>query len=309
MFASSTRLFRSSGLLAVGLVAAVGLTACADNSDDTGSAGGGATSSATVSAVAKDDALAAKVPADISKTGTLNVGTDPTYAPNEYKDSSGKIVGFDVDLFDAVATKLGLTAKYTESTFDNIIPGVQGGKYNVGVSSFTDNTDREKVVDFVTYLSAGTQWAQASGDTVDPENACGLTVAVQTGTVQDTDDLPARSKKCTDAGKKAIDVKRFDDQGLATTAVVQGQAKAMLADSPITAYAVKQSNGALALDGDVYDAAPYGYAIAKTSGTLKDAIQGAVQSLIDDGTYKQILDKWGNTAGAVTTAEINAAGS
>ena len=303
---SRPRPFRVAGFVTFGLVAVLGLSACANNSDG-GGAGAGPTSSATVSGVQKDDALAAKVPADIANKGTLVVGTDPTYAPNEYKDG-GKIVGFDIDLFDAVAEKLGLKAQYTESTFDNIIPGVQGGKYQVGVSSFTDNADREKVVDFVTYLSAGTQWAQAKGGDVDPANACGITVAVQTGTVQDTDDLPARSKACTDAGKPAIDVKRFDDQGLATTAVVQGQAKAMLADSPITAYAVKQSGGALELLGDVYDAAPYGYAIAKTSGTLKDAIQGAVQALIDDGTYGQILDKWGNAAGAVKTAEINAAG-
>ena len=308
MFARSARSFRIGGLLAAGLIASVGLTACADNTDDEGSAGGAPTSSATVSAVAKDDALAAMVPSDIASAGTLTVGTDPSYAPNEYKDGSGKIIGFDIDLFDAVATKLGLKATYTESTFDNIIPGIQGGKYQVGVSSFTDNAEREKVVDFVTYFSAGTQWAQATGGTVDIDDACGLAVAVQTGTVQDTDDLPARSKACTDAGKDAIDVKRFDDQGLATNAVVAGQAVAMLADSPITAYAVKQSAGKLELAGDIYDAAPYGYAIAKTSGTLKDAVQGALQSLIDDGTYGQILEKWGNTAGAVDAPEINAAG-
>lgn len=308
MLLSSARSFRIGGLLAAGLIATVSLSACADNTDDEGGAGGAASSSATVSAVAKDDALAAMVPSDIASSGTLTVGTDPTYAPNEYKDDSGKIVGFDIDLFDAVATKLGLTATYTESTFDNIIPGVQGGKYDVGVSSFTDNTEREEVVDFVTYFSAGTQWAQPEGGTLDPDDACGKTVAVQTGTVQDTEDLPARSKACTDAGKPAIDVKRFDDQGLATNAVVSGQAVAMLADSPIAAYAVKQSDGALVLAGDVYDAAPYGYALGKESG-LKEAVQGAVQSLIDDGSYKQILDKWGNAAGAVDQAEINAAGA
>ena len=168
MFVSSVRSFRTTGLLAAGLVAVVGLSACADNSSSEG-AGSAPTSSGTVSAVSSDAALAAKVPAAIAKTGKLTVGTDPTYAPNEYKDSNGKIVGFDVDLFDAVAKKLGLTATYTESTFDNIIPGVQGGKYQVGVSSFTDNSEREKVVDFVTYLSAGSQWAQATGGTVDPD--------------------------------------------------------------------------------------------------------------------------------------------
>lgn len=304
----SNRLFQVTGLLAAGLITVTGLTACADNSkSEGGGSGGSASSTVSVGAVSKDSALAAKVPGDIASKGTLTVGTDPTYAPNEYKDDSGKIVGFDVDLFDAVAAKLGLKASYTESTFDNIIPGIQGGKYQVGVSSFTDNSEREQIVDFVTYFSAGTQWAQKAGGSIDPDNACGKNVAVQTGTVQDTDDLPARSKACTDAGKPAINVKRFDDQGLATNAVVSGQADAMLADSPIAAYAVKQSNGALALVGKVYDSAPYGYAIGKDEGTLKDAVQGAVNALIGDGTYGKILAKWGLQDGGITEAKINAA--
>ena len=81
------------------------------------------------------------------------------YAPNEFKDSSGKIVGFDVDLMDAVATVLGLKPQYTEAAFDKIIPAIQAGTYNVGMSSFTDNKEREKTVDFVDYFSAGIQWA------------------------------------------------------------------------------------------------------------------------------------------------------
>jgi len=79
----------------------------------------------------------------------------------------------------------------------------------------------------------------------------------------------------------------------------------MLADSPIVAYAVKQTNGTLALVGDIYDSAPYGYAIAKDQKAFADVIGEAVQALIADGTYKTILDKWGVTAGAVTTAEVN----
>jgi polar amino acid transport system substrate-binding protein len=182
---------------------------------------------------------------------------------------------------------------------------VQGGSYDVGVSSFTDNAEREQVVDLVTYLQAGTQWAQAAGGDVDPEKACGHSIAVQTGTVQ-VDDITARSEKCTAAGDKAIDILQFDDQGQATNAVVVGQADAVLADSPVVAYAVQQSDDKLELTGDVYEAAPYGYVVAKDSG-LSKAFQASVQSLIDDGTYADILKKWGLDAGAVTESKINGA--
>lgn len=297
MFSPSLRLW---GLVAAAALSAASLSACANNSTSEGASG-----SSSSASVQKDDKLAALVPAEITKRGTLKVGTDPTYAPNEFKDDNDKIVGFDIDLFDAVSKKLGLKAEYKGSIFDNIIPGVQGGSYDVGVSSFTDNAQREQVVDLVTYLSAGTQWARAAGGEVTPDKACGHKVAVQTGTVQ-VDDVTARSKACTSAGDKAIDILQFDDQGAASNAVVVGQADAVLADSPIVAYAVQQSDKKLELVGDVYDAAPYGYVVAKGS-PLGKALQGAVQSLIDDGTYADILKKWLLEGGAVDTSKINGA--
>ena len=102
-----------------------------------------------------------------------------SYAPNEFKDPNGKIVGFDVDLMNAIAGTLGLTPEYREETdFAKIIPAIQGGTYNVGMSSFTDSREREQQVDFVTYFSAGILWAQRAGDPIDPNNACGKKVAV-----------------------------------------------------------------------------------------------------------------------------------
>jgi polar amino acid transport system substrate-binding protein len=294
----STRSLRVWGLLTAGALSVTSLAACADN---TASEGTGAPSAA----VTQDEDLAGLVPEEIAARGTLTVGTDPTYAPNEFQDDSNKIVGFDIDLFDAVAGKLGLTAEYQASTFDNIIPSVQAASYDVGVSSFTDNAEREEVVDMITYFEAGTQWAQAAGGDVDPENACGLSVAVQTGTVQ-LEELTARAAECTAAGDQAIDILQFDDQGQATNSVILGQAEAVLADSPVMAYAVQQSNGALELTGEVYDAAPYGYVVAKDSG-LSEALQAAVQSLIDDGTYAEILETWGLSDGAVSESEINGA--
>jgi polar amino acid transport system substrate-binding protein len=171
------------------------------------------------------------------------------------------------------------------------------------MSSFTDNPEREKVVDFVTYFNAGTQWASKDAS-FDPDNACGKKVSVQTGTVQDTEDLPARQKKC--AGNQ-IQIQRYDDQSEATNAVVLGKADAVLADSPVMAGAVKKVGGDLKLVGEIYDAAPYGIAIPKNAGTTKDAILGAVKALVADGTYKKILDKWGVSAGAITDPVINGA--
>lgn len=269
----------------------------------------GPTSTATVGAVSEDAALANLVPAAIKASGKLIVGINVPYAPNEYKDPTGKITGWEPEFFDALAKKLGLTASYHESTFDNIIPSVKGAKYNVGMSSFTDNKTREAQVDFVNYYSAGNQWAAPAGKTVDPNAACGLKVAVQTATTEDTDDIPTKSKACVAAGKKPITKIKIDSQDAVNQSVILGQADAFDADSPITQYAVKQSKGKLQLSGDIYGAAPYGLVVAKNAGTLKEALQKAIQSMIDDGTYGQILSKWGVDAGAIKQATVNGAQS
>jgi polar amino acid transport system substrate-binding protein len=287
------------------LTSSLALAGCASNKPKSSTP----TTSATVGAVSKDQAAADLLPAAIKSSGKLIVGINVPYAPNEYKDPSGKIVGWEVDLFNGLARKLGVTATFQESGFDNIIPSVKAAKFNVGLSSFTDNKTREAQVDFVNYYNAGIQWAAPAGKTVDPDNACGLKVAVQTTTTEETDDLPAKSKACQAAGKKPITIVKIDSQDAVNQAVILGQADALDADSPITQYAVKQSNGKLALAGDIYGAAPYGLVVGKDAGTLKEALQKGLQSMIDDGTYKQILSKWGVEAGAIPQATVNGAQS
>jgi polar amino acid transport system substrate-binding protein len=284
---------------AVALAAALALAGCVNN--DTPSSTG-----AAVTSGGKDASLAKLLPADIAKAGVIQVGIDATYAPNEYKDAKGDAIGWDVDLFNAVAKKLGVKAVYNIAGFDTIIPKITGGKYDVGVSSFTDNTDRQKQVNFVDYYSAGILWASPIGKTVDPDNACGLKVAVEAGTVEQTDDIPGKSKACTDAGKPAIQILQFDGQDQATNAVILGQADAMSADSPITDYAIAQSKGKLQAAGKSFEVAPYGIAVAKDS-KLDVAIQKTMQALVDDGTYMKILNKWGVADGAISTITINAA--
>jgi polar amino acid transport system substrate-binding protein len=285
-------------LSAVMIVGISLLSGCAVNSETASPTG-------TVAA-AENSELAALVPSSLASKGVIAIGISPGSPPDEYKDSNGAIVGFDVDLFDAVAATLGLKTKYVESSFDNIIPGVAGGTYDIGVSSFTDTTEREATIDFVTYFNAGTQWASPTGKAVDPQNACGLKVAVLSGTLQDSSDLVAKSAACVAAGKPPIDKQAYDTQDQSVTAVRLGKADAVLADSPAIAYAVKKSDGELVLAGEIEDGAPFGYVLPKGS-TLSPVFQQAVQALIDDGTYGEILAKWGLNDGALVTSDINGA--
>jgi polar amino acid transport system substrate-binding protein len=298
------RRWRHGALLGLVLVVALVAAGCGEKSDT----GGGSTGTTAGAAPAVDEALAAKVPDAIKSDGKLLVGTDATYAPNEFLDTDGKtVVGFDVDLFNAVAAKLGLQTQWQPSKFADIIPGVQSAKYEAGVSSFTINDERKQQANMISYFNAGTQWGAKKGNPtgIQPDNACGKKVAVQTATVQETEDLPQRDKDCKSAGKPAITIDSYQDQGQATAAVVSGKDDAMLADSPVGAYAVKQTNGQLELLGDIYDAAPYGYVVDKDQTEFAQAIADAVKALITDGTYKTILEKWGVQAGAIDNPAVN----
>jgi polar amino acid transport system substrate-binding protein len=295
---------RISAVTGVVLAGALLLSACSSSSSS--SANAVATTTATTGSAA-----AALVPAAIKSLGTITIGSDASYAPNEYIGTDGTTVeGMDVDLGTAIAKELGLTVKFVNAPFDSIIPALQAGKYQLGISSFTDNKTREQVVDFVTYFTAGTMWAVQTGNPqkVDINNACGLKIAVQKGTVQ-IEDIKARSDACTKAGKKAINFEQYQLQTDATAAVISGKDLAMLADSPVTGYAVSQSGGKLQLLGQSYGDAPYGIAVPKLAGTFKDAILAALKTLISNGAYTTILTKWGVQSGAISTPVINGATS
>ena len=295
-----TRLWRVVAVFAA--TGAMALSGCSRSSESPSDEG----SPTAVAPAEKVDAIANTVPEAIKSTGTLVVGVNVPYAPNEFKDPEGKLVGFDVDLMNAIAGTLGLTPEYKEADFAKIIPSIQGGTFDVGMSSFTDSKDREEQVDFVTYFSAGTAWAQPAGGDINPEDACGKKVAVQATTVQETDELPARSKKCVDEGKPAIEIIPFDSQDAATNAVVLGQADAMSADSPVTLYAIKQTNGKLEQAGETFDSAPYGWPVEKGSPLAQSLLQ-ALQHLIDNGKYQEIAGNWGLEEGMIDKPVINGA--
>lgn len=290
-------------LPALAAAAALMLTGCVNNAESEGTGGDKVDGGASVSA---DAAAVALLPQDVKDSGVLLIGTDAEYPPNEFKNAKGEPIGWGVELAEAVTAKLGLTPEWEILGFDSIIPRIQEGALNMGSSSFTDTVERQKSVDFVNFLNAGSQWAGPIGSTTDPDDACGLTIAVQATTVQDTDELPAKNQACLDAGKEPIEVLRFDGQPEVTQAVVDGRAAAFSADSPVTGDAVSKLGDKLELVGDLFDAAPYGFATQKDSDMTK-AVQAALQSLMDDGTYLEILTKAGIAPGALTEATINAA--
>ena len=306
----STSTLKAATVLAVGALA---LSACT-NASETGTSGaaapsGSAKSSFDPTTVQKDDALAAMVPASIKAKGTLTVGSDTSYAPAEFLGTDGQTpVGYDVDIAKAIGATLGLKVQVQTSEFTGILPAL-GPKYDLGISSFTINPERLGAVNMVSYFNAGTAWAVQKGNPkkVSLDDLCGKSVGVQTGTVQEDPDLSDRNKKCAADGKQPINIVTLKNQTDITTRLVNGSVDAMAADSPITGYAVTQTNGQIEKIGNVYDSAPQGIAVAKSDTAWADVIQKTVTKLMENGSYKKILEGWGNAEGAITKSEVNPA--
>ena len=296
-------------MLSVAMLATGAACGTSDDSDASASKSSSKSSELTgydVSGVKKDDAIAKMLPDYVTKDGKLTIGMDTSYAPAEFLAADGKTpVGFDVDIVKALAKTFGLEADPQTSNFDSIIPSI-GSKYDIGVSSFTITPERMKAVDFVSMFKAGSTWVVKKGNPnkVDTSDLCGKKVAVQTATMQETA-ANKMAKQCKADGKAEMDVISSKLQTDVTTNVVTGKADVFYADSPVAGYAISQTDGQLEALGDVEGVAKQGIAIKKGDQQLDEAVQKAVQKLMDDGTYMKILKHWGVESGAVDKAEIN----
>ncbi|PRQ11202.1 ABC transporter substrate-binding protein [Corynebacterium sp. 13CS0277] len=289
---------RRMATLAMTCALALGLTGCVTNTE------GGHPEGWEAVIPAADPAVQALVPQHIADKGVITIATNPPFAPAEFKDSDGVIIGFEMDLARAAAAVMGLELNIQDQDFSMILPAVQAGTIDFGASGFTDNEERRKQFDFVDFFSAGIQWASQTGAPVDPDNACGLKVAVQRGTVSDTDDVQGRSEKCVAEGKEPIEKLAYDSSDAAATALILGKADAFSADSPVTAYAVARSEGQIELTGEMFDAAPYGWPVPK-GDELSHALAAALDTLIASGDYARILGYWGIDEGLLPQALIN----
>jgi len=297
---------------------AVAASACSSNSSSSTTTTGASTTTTAppipttvIPTQPANSAIAATVPASVHSAGTLTVAMDATYPPNEFIAPDGStIVGMDADLANAITQTLGLSAKLVNATFDTIIPGLASGKYGMGASSFTDTKARQAKVDFVDYFSAGESFYVKSGSTLnftDITVICGHSIAVESGTTEETD-AKTQAAKCVAAGKPKASVLTFSTQTEANVAVSSGRADAGFADSPVAAYIVATSNGVFQNSGPPLGVAPYGLALPKGNG-MAAPVAAAVNLLITNGVYHQILVKWGVQAGAITTATVNGATS
>ena len=309
------RFLRLSTAAAFAACAGLALSACSDpGSSDSSSesqasgASPAAGASFDPSSLSTVDSVAALVPQAVKDRGVLRVGSDTSYAPAEYLDSSdGQTpVGYDVDIAESLAKVMGLKGAETHtSDFTGIIPAL-GTKFDLGISSFTISEDRLKQVNMVSYLNVGSIYAVRAGNPThfDPDNPCGATIGVQNGTTQ-YDLAYELQKKCKSEGKAELKVMPHDLQTDVSTKVLGGQYDATMADTPVLAWTIKQSDGRLESVGKEFDAAPEGIAVAKDDMELTKAVQAGLQYLLDQGHLKQMLAAYGAEDIGLTTAEIN----
>ncbi|POH75304.1 ABC transporter substrate-binding protein [Arthrobacter glacialis] len=260
-------------------------------------------------AVQADAAVQALLPANIKAAGTMKLVTDPTYAPIDFTDNNGNIIGLEPDMALAVANKMGIKVEITKGDFNGILAGLESKRYDASWAAFSITPDRTAVVDMVSYMKGGTSVIVkrgTEGDFHEQLDLCGKTVTAQTGTTQALTVMPAFEKACLEAGKEPITPLLLPQQDSANQAIASNRAQAMLADNALTAYYSQIQPEAFAqIDSILVDPSLVGVAMAKGDGQLAKTFQAAIQSLMDDGTYGKIMGAWNLAPSSITTSEIN----
>jgi polar amino acid transport system substrate-binding protein len=278
------------------------LAACGSSSDDSASP----TKDTPADA---DPAVVALLPDAVKEKGMLEVGMEAQYPPFDFYDTDNTtIVGIDPDIAAGLAELMGLELSLNDAAFDSIIPALAGGRYDLGISAFTVTEERMETVDFVTYYYEGDGLMVPAGNPEDlaiDESLCGVKVAVLKGSTQALRTVPDLDKQCAAAGDPAVDatvVPGSNDLGLALSS---GRADGVLTDGSNAAYTAKLSDGKFEIaPGPAINPAPFGIASKKASG-LEKAVQKALEIMLANGSYKEVLDKWDVSAGAIESPEIN----
>jgi polar amino acid transport system substrate-binding protein len=268
-----------AALLALG---ACGSDSSSDSSDGASSSGG--------SAPAVDSPFAGK---------TLKIATDAKYPPCEFKkEGSDKIVGFDADIWNGVAERLGAKIEVEDTQFDSLLTGVESGRYDFVVGCFSDNAEREKVVDFVNYIYAETSViTTADSDTpindTDPLSVCGETMGAQNGfdTTKFVEDTI--SPACEKDGKDPVKIQTYPSAADTYSALYSGRVDFIILDTAAGAYLNQNSPTKLTLHANSLLSKLYlGIPVAKDNKELSSAILSALELMFKDGSYQKILDTW-----------------
>lgn len=249
--------------------------------------------------VSVNQEAASLVPDNIREQGVIQVGSGTAYPPFEYfaKDNE-TMIGYDIDVSDAIGATLGLEVEHVPAPFSSIIPGLAALKYDMAMSAFGITAERKKVIDFVgPYVLGGTGLAVQKGNPLglkmSQESLCGQTIGGLRGTYQASQYLPDMSDACVEQGKEPITIKVYRTQSEANLALVSGRVAGVLADSAPLAYQAKLAGDRFELaPGPNYKPVPFGIALPEES-ELKPAVKAALQSLKDSGVLAKILKKWG----------------
>jgi polar amino acid transport system substrate-binding protein len=289
----SRRASKSMVFVGILILVAMLLAACGSNT----TTGGGSTPTANPATPT------VAPPSDLITAGTLIVGSDTTYPPQEYIDTAtNQATGFDIDLIAAIAQRMGLKSKPVTTSFDTIINSLVAKRFDVVISAVSVTPERQKKVDFVPYFNAGESLLVKSGNPSNIKSTadlCGQKVGVQNGTIEQTD-LTTANDTCKKAGKAAIEVTALTNQTDVIQLLASGRVVATYQDSPVTDYFNKQHPGQFAVGGSVVNAGIEGIVVRKGDSSMFNAIQTAFNQLKADGTYNSLIQKWGLTNEAIT---------
>lgn len=312
------RRFPRTSLAVMAIATALSLTACGDGSVSKGatSADGGPKAVAgehlddISEGVATDPAAAKLVPADVRASGNLVVADDLTSPPIEFLASDNKTpIGFDPDIMRLIARKLGLKLVIKNVKFDTIIPGLQGGRFDLTVSSMSATPDRLKVLDMIDYFSNGSSIAVHYGnpEKLTPDTLCGRSIAVQSGSVQQIVRMPELSKKtCESKGKPPIKAVSLPNVQDALTQVASRRIDGVFYDTPSLVWADTQQPKTFEVLTPQVTTSDNAVGLPKDSA-LTPAVQAAIQSIIDSPKYQEALDRWGIKAQGIHQATTAAA--
>ncbi len=226
--------------------------------------------------------------ANAMKKDVLRVGTESTYPPFEFRDKNNKLVGFDIDLMEAIAKKIGKKIEWVDMPFDSLIPALLAGKIDVIAAGMSATKERAKRVAFSIpyYISLSSFLVRADDNSIKSlKDLKGKTIAVQLGTVQDTfcSSIP---------GVKMKRFQKFDD---CVREVVLGRADATLMDKVVALKYCesKDFKGKVKIAFDqVITEAGKALAVRKEDKDLLRAINRAIEEMKKNGELQALLDKW-----------------
>jgi polar amino acid transport system substrate-binding protein len=262
-----------------------------------------------VSGIATDAKIQAELPAAIRSRGTLILGTTIQPGlnglPHGGQLPDGTNIGVDVDLREAVAKVLGVRWDVQNGTFPTIIPGVQNGKYDVGMDNFGVTGPREKVVDFATYLTDGQAFLAPKDSDLnsvgDITDLCGRTLATAPGsTFQQI--LENDKARCAAAGKQPYTVQYFADNAPIWLGLANGKIDVYFGPTLSLKYDATHIPNTKFLSQ--FSSTPVGFVTGKGS-PIAPALRDAVNKLIAGGDYAKILGKWGVTDSGIAQSALN----